>query len=175
MMEHTLAVFNGHHAEVSRYYSQGEWHDVQPGETRVLVLADKVTPKKGRPKETFTITRDVEAGGVYDECGYLMGYGHEGIPTFEELEAAARTANWYGHGTYDRRVMIFVGGREPLRPALMTFAGNQPFKWEKSGEWLVESLDSRFAALGLPPANALEVGSQTVLFDFDAEAVPTNP
>ena len=177
-MEHTLAVFNGHHAQVSRYYSQGEWHDVPPGDPPILVLADKVSPKKGSPKKgspTFMITRDVEAGGVYDECGYLMGYGHESIPTFEELEAAARMSNLYGHGTYDRRVFIFVGGREPLRPALITFAGNQTFKWSTSPSWIVDSLNSRFEAFGLPPANAVEVGDKTVLFDFDAEAVPTTP
>ena len=166
-----LAVFNCHHARVTRYYSRGEWHEA-PEDT--LVFAKPVPSKRGRKghRTEFMLTRDVEAGGVYDECGYLMGYGEEEV-TFEELEAAAKATNWYGHGVFDRRVLIFVGGRQPLRPALITFAGNQLFRWSTSVAWVIESLNTRFSNLGLPPANAMEVDHQTVLFDFDAEIPPT--
>ncbi len=90
----------------------------------------------GQPKglHKFTVSGDVHCGGVYDETTCLMGWTHDEEVSFEELEAFALFIGW---PKCFRRVRVFIGGNtaNPMRPALMTGAGLQPFSCTWDGDW----------------------------------------
>ncbi len=167
-MSKTIVMFQGRHAFVDRFYSGGEWHSVDPWhkleENGIPSVITHATIDPKRPNKVF-LTRDVQAGPVYDETTCLMGYSHDEQVTYEELESFAAHIGW--GKSFDRRVLVFVGGQNPLRPALMTGAGLQPFSYQ----WNADHWEARLREKGIEGVWA--TGKMAVAFEWgEVDAQP---
>ncbi len=109
----------GRHAVVDEAYYQGKFVPVKElsDEEPVIILAGE--EGKGRNKGKFAISKDVKAGGVYDECGYFIG--RDGNITFEQLEDMVQLLKITN---FKCRKWVYVGGQHTIVPCLSTFAGN---------------------------------------------------
>ena len=169
-----LTLFAGRHAFVDRYYHMrtGKWVEVDPwnvledrGEPPIIVIAGE-HPDNPKGKR-LTITRDVEAGLVYDTCGYLTTWSSsvdEPDATFEELTSVAKAIGWAGrHTGLYREVMIYYGGTNPLHPALMSDADRSPIDaWLCDGEKWVKKLEEKHGV-----EYAYSFGKAHVMFEWD--------
>jgi len=154
----TVVMFQSRHAYVNAYYSGKNWKKVPPWDTleTPVIAHGHEDPKK---HDRFLFPGDVKPGPVYDETSCLMGYLVEETVSFEELEAVAESLGW--GKTFDKRVLVFVGGTNPLRPALMTGAGLQPF----SSSWDANFWEKRLEEKGFDGVWA--TGKNAVVFEVD--------
>jgi len=166
----TLVMFQGCHAYVNSFFSDRNWHIVEPwdkleaaGKPPVIVHA---TTNPNKPNAVF-LTRDVKAGPVYDETTCLMGFLRDEQVSFEELESFAAHIGW--GESLSRRVLVFVGGQNPLRPALKTGAGLQPF----SSSWDADFWEKRLQEGGLEGVWA--TGKKAVVFEWGEVDDPPQP
>lgn len=131
-MGKSICMFQGRHAYVDEYYAKGAWVSLPPWQDLQYPVITHAGIDRKNPNRVTT-TKDVKAGGVYDETTCLMGYLHDEEVSFEELEAFASLIGW--GGTFVKRVMVFVGGTHPLRKGIMTGAGLQPFNAQWDSDW----------------------------------------
>lgn len=156
----TVVMFQGRHAYVDSYYSGGKWNPVKPWqdlETPIIAHAQE-DPKK---HDRFLTPGDVKVGGVYDATTCLMGYLVDEQVTFEELESFAAHIGW--GDAFAHKVLVFVGGINPLRPALMTGASLQPF----SSTWDGDFWEKRLIEKGLEGVWA--TGRNAVVCEVDGK------
>lgn len=156
-MSKTVVMFQGRHAFVDSYYSGGEWHAVKPWQDLETPIIAHSSTRQDKPNAVF-MTRDVKVGPVYDETTCLMGYLVEEEVSFEEIESFAAFLGW--PQAFGRRVIVFVGGTSPLRPALMTGAGLQPYSCGQDADFW----EKRLIEKGLE--GVWTAGKNAVVFDW---------
>jgi len=113
-----VRIAQSRHAVVTEAYDSARGKFVPAAEfsdEAPLIVFCAPTKKRG----IWSYTSDVKAGGVYDECGYMVA---QEWCDFEDLEALAKRL---GMGHYGTRCYVYNGGRQPILPCLHTHAGQQ--------------------------------------------------
>jgi len=118
-MEKQYSLFSANHAYVIEYYDLASSsfirvEDWDQREEKGLPPYIALAQERGNK---MYLTTDVKAGGVYSECGYLMGFGGETF-TFEELEAVAALIGL--KGSYNRRMLVCGMSSNGPQPCLLS-------------------------------------------------------